>query len=631
MAHCGPMGLRSKELCWSEPTFGRPLQIQWRQACSRPGSESQWAKKDQKEKKARWTGGLGGGAEGIEFRCSRTPVPTQRPSDHTQLPAISTILQAVGLFSPVPEPNGPQPQPKTQAKPVRREPCPESRKHIMQHVSAYGYPTPPTSPAFGQPCAIQTRHIPVQQPCQPRYPVAPEERLGSFLTSTLRLTSILGTGAYGVVYAAVDIKDNVQYAVKCLSKYNQDGTPLERRQIAFQNREIRLHYQASAHPNVVSMLRIIDNHDCIFVIMEYCPEGDLFYNITECGKYVGKDELAKRVFLQILDAVEYCHSLGIYHRDLKPENILVSDRGDTVKLADFGLAISTERSEDYGCGSTFYMSPECLDQSSRRPFYYCAPNDVWSLGVILVNLTCGRNPWKQASFEDSTYRAYTRTPGFLKTILPVSDELNDILGRVFNPNPQQRITLSELKARIIACSRFTEQPAAGLPTPPQSPEPTVYVNCEESAVDDDLDSYPGPLSPAASDSMSDDRSTCSSDEGSLASCLSMDDFEEDDYLDEIPEARTPPPQPSAAEPAIYEPEGSRLLPYSPEFVPSYATATPEPVQPVPVALPSACTPKFLQHYVWDMFKYAPPAVPQLHHPVPFHAQVPLFAHMQGCY
>lgn len=235
----------------------------------------------------------------------------------------------------------------------------------MQHVSAFGYPTPPASPAAfdQQKYPLQNHLYPgqqqqQQQPCPARYvPVAPEERLGRFLTSSLRLTGILGTGAYGVVYAAVDIKTNIQYAVKCLSKFNQDGTPLDRRQVAFQAHEIRLHYRASAHPNVVSMLKIIDNPDCIYVILEYCPEGDLFYNITECGQYVGKDALVKKVFLQILAAVEHCHSLGIYHRDLKPENILVTDNGETVKLADFGLATASERSEDYGCGSTFYMSP----------------------------------------------------------------------------------------------------------------------------------------------------------------------------------------------------------------------------------------------------------------------------------
>lgn len=188
-------------------------------------------------------------------------------------------------------------------------------------------------------------------------PIAPEERLGKFLGDSLQLTGILGTGAYGVVYSAVDIKTGIRYAVKTLSKFNMDGSPLDRRQVAFQHRELRLHYLASAHPNVVSMLKIVDDPDCTYVVLEYCPEGDLFFNITERGQYVGKDDLAKRVFMQILDAVEHCHTLGIYHRDLKPENILVSNGGETIKLADFGLATSSDRSEDYGCGSTFYMSP----------------------------------------------------------------------------------------------------------------------------------------------------------------------------------------------------------------------------------------------------------------------------------
>jgi serine/threonine protein kinase len=248
----------------------------------------------------------------------------------------------------------------------------------MQHHVAYGYPTPPASPAYdNSKYATPQQHQPqgyaTPRRFQPRcIPLAPEERLGRLLEGKLQLTDILGTGAYGVVYSAVDVKTGARYAVKCLSKFNADGTPLERRQVQYQQREIRLHYTASAHPNVVSMLKIVDDADCIYVILEYCPEGDLFLNITERGQYVGKDELARKVFLQILDAVEHCHNLGIYHRDLKPENILVTDNGETVKLADFGLATSDDRSEDYGCGSTFYMSPGKyhLSFNSLMPFFF---------------------------------------------------------------------------------------------------------------------------------------------------------------------------------------------------------------------------------------------------------------------
>ena len=194
-------------------------------------------------------------------------------------------------------------------------------------------PTPPTSPLQYGLCA-------------------PEDRLGLILADRLELTGILGIGAYGVVYTAVDIHTNTPYAVKALNKVGLDP-----RQRKFQQREIQLHHEASHHPNVVSLVKIMDSHDCTFVVLEFCPEGDLFSSITESGHYLGNDFMAKRAFLQILDAVAFCHSIGIYHRDLKPENILVTDGGMAVKIADFGLATREHITSDFGCGSTFYMSP----------------------------------------------------------------------------------------------------------------------------------------------------------------------------------------------------------------------------------------------------------------------------------
>ncbi|KAK5169606.1 Serine/threonine protein kinase [Saxophila tyrrhenica] len=309
-------------------------------------------------------------------------------------------------------------------------------------------PTPPQSPTSSGSCS-------------------PDDRLGQVIGYEYQLTDVLGVGAYGTVYKARSVKDGAEYAVKALNRFGLDP-----RQRAFQEREIRLHWEASQHPSVVSMKRIVDTPDCTYVVLEYCPEGDLFAKITDDGAYHGQDQMAKSVFLQILDAVQHCHAKGIYHRDLKPENILVMDNGWTVKLADFGLATEDRITSDFGCGSTFYMSPEC-QQSNPKPFacYSSESNDVWSLGVILVNLVCGRNPWKRAAIEDSTFRAYVRDRNFLQSILSISSGLNAILQRIFEINPQHRVGLDELRHLILECPQLSQEAeAASLPpTPPYSP------------------------------------------------------------------------------------------------------------------------------------------------------------------
>ena len=307
-----------------------------------------------------------------------------------------------------------------------------------------------------------------------------EDRLGLLLDGWLELTGVLGVGAYGVVYTAVDINTNVPYAVKALNKVGLDA-----RSRRFQLREIQLHHEASNHPNVVSLVKIMETDECTFVVLEYCPEGDLFSSITESGLFLGNDDMAKRAFLQVLDAVAHCHSIGIYHRDLKPENILVSNGGATVKLADFGLATKEYITDDFGCGSTFYMSPgthrhpffssclkanlniECQQSSQYSSCYASGPNDVWSLGIVLVNLSCGRNPWKRATLEDSTYRAFSRNPMFLSSILPISEDLNMILGRIFERDPRKRIGIRELRDLILRCPTFTTRlSTSNLPTTP---------------------------------------------------------------------------------------------------------------------------------------------------------------------
>ncbi|KAG0345682.1 hypothetical protein BG004_003313 [Podila humilis] len=274
------------------------------------------------------------------------------------------------------------------------------------------------------------------------------------------LQDMLGVGAYGSVYRALDVRSGQIRAIKCLNKVGLDV-----RQRAFQNHEAHLHSLVSSHPNIATLHRVVEENGWIYMVLDCGMEGDLFYTITERGGYVGNIRGIKAIFDQIASAVSHCHSRGVYHRDLKPENIIMF--GDTIKLVDFGLATTEPVSSEFGCGSTFYLSPECQGGYLEAvKSYGSAANDVWSLGVILVNLVFGRNPWKQACAHDETFSAYIHNNYFLQTILPISNELNEIFKAVFCLNPKKRITLPELARRVQACKTFTTQLASTSTIPP---------------------------------------------------------------------------------------------------------------------------------------------------------------------
>ena len=182
--------------------------------------------------------------------------------------------------------------------------------------------------------------------------------LGTLIdNNSLQLVDILGIGGYGVVYRAAETFPSGQrsYAVKCLANpHGQHGNVL-RRQIHI--REITLHQLASAHPSIVTLYRIVEEMNHLFIVMEYATDDDLFTQILHRSRYLGDNNLIKHVFLQIIEGVQYCHSLGIYHRDLKPENILCFDQGFRVAITDFGLATTDKSSKEFRTGSIYHMSP----------------------------------------------------------------------------------------------------------------------------------------------------------------------------------------------------------------------------------------------------------------------------------
>ncbi|KAF8914011.1 kinase-like domain-containing protein, partial [Gymnopilus junonius] len=226
---------------------------------------------------------------------------------------------------------------------------------------------------------------------------------GYTVNGRLRLLESLGSGAYGKVYRAVDCVSFRPkfYAVKCLQR-PEPGSRTE----LLQQREFSHHKLVSGHPNIVTFHQFFHDTRFVYVVLDLVTGGDLFAAITERHVFFNNGRLIKTAFIQLIDAVQYCHDLGVFHRDIKPENVLCSADGADILLADFGLSIQSPVCQDFGCGSSYYMSPECIGREFNTGKYSTRHNDIWALGVILTNMITGRNPWRYATTEDDCFSAY---------------------------------------------------------------------------------------------------------------------------------------------------------------------------------------------------------------------------------
>ena len=172
----------------------------------------------------------------------------------------------------------------------------------------------------------------------------------------LRFIHRIGKGAYGQVYLAWDMSTPETapkfYAVKCTFQYDagSEFSVLQRKEIAF-------HCAMSDHPNITTLHDIIVEDGFNYMVMDYHEGGDLYAAIMNRQSFYRNDDAVKMAFVQLIDAVDACHDLGISHRDLKPENIMCSQGDSRIFLSDFGLATQSGLSSSYGCGSGHYMSP----------------------------------------------------------------------------------------------------------------------------------------------------------------------------------------------------------------------------------------------------------------------------------
>eukprot|EP00041_Stephanoeca_diplocostata_P020062 m.440212 g.440212 ORF g.440212 m.440212 type:complete len:472 (-) comp21465_c0_seq6:183-1598(-) len=241
------------------------------------------------------------------------------------------------------------------------------------------------------------------------------------------LGDTIGDGTFAKVKTARHKLTGVKVAIKVINK-----NKLRRSTLQHVTREAQIH-RTLDHPNIVKMLEVIDTDDVLYLVLEFVPGGDLFDYVIKHKRLLEHE--ARKMFRQILSAVEYCHLHGIVHRDLKLENVVL-DENRNVKVADFGLSTQFLGDADLStfCGTIGYCAPELLQGRA----YDGTKVDVWSLGVILYTLVCGSLPFNgkcSVSLSGLIIQGQYHTPTYM------SKECNSFLKRFLNIEPEKRTSV----------------------------------------------------------------------------------------------------------------------------------------------------------------------------------------------
>jgi serine/threonine protein kinase len=201
------------------------------------------------------------------------------------------------------------------------------------------------------------------------------------------------------------------------------------------------------HPNIIKMYDVIyeTDFDNINIIMEYAPLGNLF-EYLKVNKNIS--EITSKYFMrQIVNGLKYLLSKNIMHRDLKPHNILRFEN-NILKIADFGLAKNFQNNQEFNtlCGSPLYMAPEIVipmaNKVKKSERSYTVKADLWSVGLILLEMIIGKFPIK----AQSLYHLPEKLKEF-EVIIPyniiISNECNNLINRLLIKDPNTRIDWNE--------------------------------------------------------------------------------------------------------------------------------------------------------------------------------------------
>jgi serine/threonine protein kinase len=236
-------------------------------------------------------------------------------------------------------------------------------------------------------------------------------------TTDYELLGMLGEGSFGEVYLVREIHSGQKFALKSMKK----GRVLEQKmtKYAFTERNVLCRVQS---PFIVGLHSAFQNTDSLFLLLDYCPGGDLSYYLAQERRF--SEHKARLYISELVLALEELHKNHIIYRDLKPSNIVLTAEGH-IKLTDFGLAKEGVRDNNAArsfCGSMGYLAPEMLKKQGHGK-----AADWYMLGTLLYELLTGSIP-----FFSRDYNTFLRNmeTGSLSFPMSLSSVTKDFLSAV---------------------------------------------------------------------------------------------------------------------------------------------------------------------------------------------------------
>jgi len=246
---------------------------------------------------------------------------------------------------------------------------------------------------------------------------------------------VLGEGGSGKVFLVRD-GTNKLFAMKEIKK-----SKLTNSKIIEQIKMERIVLASIRSPFIPKLHASYQTNDKLYMIMEYCPGGELFFHLNRFRRM--PEFIVRFIIAELILALETLHNQGYIYRDLKPENVMFDEQGH-IKLCDMGLVKSgitcfTEGSYSI-CGTPEYMAPEMIQKFG---YGFCV--DFWALGLLTHELLSGLRPWYANNHTEFFHLIKTSPPSLSKKL---SDTAKSFISGLLSKDPNTRLGVngfSEIK------------------------------------------------------------------------------------------------------------------------------------------------------------------------------------------